>query len=60
MATFQETFQSGLEGLSGRNIGIDPGKTSRALTVIKPQRKLPMRDEQGKFVERILVCFLHQ
>ena len=52
MATFQETFQSGLEGLSGRNIGIDPGKTSRALTVIKPQRNLPMRDEQGKFVER--------
>ena len=47
MATFQETFSAGLSGLSGTNIGLDPKKTSRALTVIKPQRKLPMRDDQG-------------
>ena len=45
-------FSAGLPGLSDRSVGLDPKKTSRALTVVKPQRQLPVRDEQGKFVER--------
>ena len=52
MATLQETFSAGLSGLSGRNAGLDPGKTSTALAKVESKRQLPQRDYQGKFVER--------